>query len=298
MTPLKSHLRWTLLPCAIAAAVAVLTQAATAQVTPEQQSAVRANCRSDFMSKCSGVTPGGKDALTCLQKNVAGLAPACKTAVSATIPAPAPIQAKPAQAAPAPAPAAVTAAPAIAPSAPAPVPRVTAAPPAPAAAPTPPAATAVAKPAPVTVSVPPAPATPKPPAATAVAKPVPASGAPPAAKRATAATAPATAAAAPSAIPTAAQQSAIKSACQRDFMTNCSSVQPGGPEALACLQRHAGKLSPNCKTSVAAVGTPAVAAATPAATPAAPKAERPRPPGITPAGRIIRRAMERNQQNQ
>ena len=40
------------------------------------------------MSKCSGVTPGGKDALNCLQKNVASLAPACKTAVSATIPAP------------------------------------------------------------------------------------------------------------------------------------------------------------------------------------------------------------------
>ena len=38
------------------------------------------------MAKCSGVTPGGKDALVCLQKNVAGLSPACKTAVSATIP--------------------------------------------------------------------------------------------------------------------------------------------------------------------------------------------------------------------
>jgi hypothetical protein len=38
------------------------------------------------MSKCSGVTPGGKDALLCLQKNVASLSPACQTAVSATIP--------------------------------------------------------------------------------------------------------------------------------------------------------------------------------------------------------------------
>ena len=75
-----------------------------AQVTAEQQSAIRASCRSDFMSKCSGVTPGGKDALVCLQKNVASLSPACKTAVSATIPAPAqaapaPAEAKPAQAA-------------------------------------------------------------------------------------------------------------------------------------------------------------------------------------------------------
>ena len=41
-----------------------------AQITTAQQSAIRGSCRSDFMSHCSGVTPGGKDALTCLQKNV------------------------------------------------------------------------------------------------------------------------------------------------------------------------------------------------------------------------------------
>ena len=61
-----------------------------AQVTAQQQSAVRSNCRSDFVSKCSGVTPGGKEALACLQNNVAALSPACKTAVSATMPKPAP----------------------------------------------------------------------------------------------------------------------------------------------------------------------------------------------------------------
>src|SRR5512139_2238671 len=92
--------------------VGLLTDAASAQPTAEQQSAIRANCRSDFMSKCSGVTPGGKDALMCLQKNVASLAPACKTAVSATIPATAPAaETKPAQPAPASAPAAATAPP-------------------------------------------------------------------------------------------------------------------------------------------------------------------------------------------
>ena len=53
--------------------------------TPAQQSAIRANCRDDFQSKCSGVTPGGAEALSCLQSNVGSLAPACKAAVSATM---------------------------------------------------------------------------------------------------------------------------------------------------------------------------------------------------------------------
>ena len=60
---------------------------ANAQVTEEQQSAIRANCRGDFISKCSGVPRGGKEALQCLQKNVAVLSAACKPAVSVTLPA-------------------------------------------------------------------------------------------------------------------------------------------------------------------------------------------------------------------
>jgi hypothetical protein len=91
-----------------ALALAALADGANAQITSAQQSAIRASCRSDFMSKCSGVTPGGKDALNCLQKNVAALSPACQTAVSATIPAP--VVAKPVEAAPPPTPA-VTVAP-------------------------------------------------------------------------------------------------------------------------------------------------------------------------------------------
>jgi len=47
----------------IALAFAALTDGAHAQPTAEQQSVIRSNCRSDFMSKCSGVTPGGKDAI-------------------------------------------------------------------------------------------------------------------------------------------------------------------------------------------------------------------------------------------
>ena len=81
------RLRRTLLPCTALAAFAALTLRAAAQVTSAQQSAIRSNCRSDFMSHCSGVTPGGEDALACLQKNVAKLSGGCQTAVRATIPA-------------------------------------------------------------------------------------------------------------------------------------------------------------------------------------------------------------------
>ena len=35
------------------------------QPTPAQQSAIRDACRSDFMSNCSGVQPGGSAALPC-----------------------------------------------------------------------------------------------------------------------------------------------------------------------------------------------------------------------------------------
>jgi hypothetical protein len=78
----------------VLAVITALNGAATAQITADQQSAIRASCRSDFQSKCSGVTPGGTEALACLQKNVARLSPACKTAVSATLPEP--VQAAPA----------------------------------------------------------------------------------------------------------------------------------------------------------------------------------------------------------
>ena len=50
------------LAVAAAAAITVAT-AAEAQISSAQQSALKANCRSDFMSHCSGVRPGGKDAL-------------------------------------------------------------------------------------------------------------------------------------------------------------------------------------------------------------------------------------------
>jgi hypothetical protein len=238
------HARFLALAAAIGAIAWTMAEPAGAQVSAEQQSALRANCRSDFMSKCSGVSPGGKDALACLQKNVASLAPACKNVVSATLPAPAPTPpaaAKPA--APAPAPAAA----------------------APMAAPPPPAPAAVAAPSA------PAPATVKqapPPRAALPSRP-----SAPVAPAKTAATPPAAAPAAPVADapppPTAAQISAIKFSCRRDLSRNCRGVTDGA-ESIACLQRNAGKLAPDCKTSLADIADTAplapVAAGTPAAT--------------------------------
>lgn len=216
----------------IAIAVTALTATAVAQVTPEQQSAIRGSCRSDFMSKCSGVTPGGKEALQCLQTNVAALSPACKTAVSATIPAraapPRPVQAQ----TPPPAPAATPPQPA---SSPAPTT-------APAAAPSsPPPLTA----APTVRQVAPKPAQlAKPPAAPrqAVSSPAPAPVAPPAASPT------------PIAAPTTEQLKALNFTCRRDLSRFCAGAPPGSPQALSCLQGNTGKLTPECKTSVADIG--------------------------------------------
>ena len=57
--------------------------------TPDQQSAIRSNCRSDFMANCSGVPRGGKEAMQCLKDNVAKLSSGCQQAVKAVMPAPA-----------------------------------------------------------------------------------------------------------------------------------------------------------------------------------------------------------------
>lgn len=233
-----------------------LSQGAAAQVTPEQQSAVKASCRSDFMSKCSGVRPGGAEALQCLQKNVASLSSACQSAVSATLPKPAPAAAA---APPPPAPAA--AAPA-APTAAAPTIQ-TAKPP---AATMPAAKPAAAAPA-ARAATPPAPAKPAPAPQQAAMPPAPAADAPQP--------------------PTAAQMNAIKNTCRGDFSRNCKGVPLGGPEAIACLQRNAAKLSPNCKTSLADIADTAAPAA-----PTAPVTQRPNAPVVMTA--VIGRACLRD----
>lgn len=234
-----------------------LSHGAAAQVTAEQQSAIKASCRSDFMSKCSGVRPGGAEALQCLQKNVASLSPACQSAVSATLPKPAPAAAT-APPPPPPAPAAA------APSAPAaPTPTIqTAKPP---AATMPAAKPAAAMPAARAATTPPAPAKPAP-APQQAAMP-PAADAPPP--------------------PTPEQMSAIKNTCRGDFSRNCKGVPPGGPEAIACLQANAAKLSPNCKTALADIADTAAPAA-----PTAPVTQRPNAPVVMTA--VIGRACMRD----
>ena len=258
---------------------------ANAQPTAEQQNALRNNCRSDFMSNCSGVTPGGAEALQCLQRNVAKLSAGCQGAVNALSPRPAAQQTTTAPA-PAAAPAQPAAVPAAAPAAP---------PAAPAAgAPTPEQQAALrqlcgadymAKCSHVAPASQQAlqclqshsaelsancrgalalfsPGSAPPPAPTATPAP---------ARAATPAPAPAArpAAAATPARPTAQQQAAIRQSCQGDFMSKCSGVQPGGADALRCLQRNSAQLSPSCRSAVAAIGGGGTAAAGAPAAPAA-----------------------------
>jgi hypothetical protein len=76
--------------------------------------------------------------------------------------------------------------------------------------------------------------------------------------------------------PTEAQRSAIRSACRSDYMSNCSSVTPGGAEALQCLQRNEAKLSSSCLSAVNAISAKPE--------PAAAEAPKPAPaPGAAPA---------------
>ena len=49
--------------CVLALALFVPTERAAAEPTPDQIAAIKANCRSDFMSKCWGVPRGGAEAM-------------------------------------------------------------------------------------------------------------------------------------------------------------------------------------------------------------------------------------------
>src|SRR5262245_31062396 len=60
-----------------------LSVPAAAQPSQAQIGAIRSACRADFQAHCSGVQPGGRDALACLQKNIAALSRGCQQAVSA-----------------------------------------------------------------------------------------------------------------------------------------------------------------------------------------------------------------------
>ena len=88
-------------PAATVPAPPAPTNAAVQQPTKGQANALRSACRKDFMAHCSNVNPSGPAALTCLQRNVASLSSACRTAVSAVGADSAPARAAPGPAAPA-----------------------------------------------------------------------------------------------------------------------------------------------------------------------------------------------------
>ena len=221
---------------------------AVAEPTEAQTSAIRSNCRSDYMSYCSSVPRGGAASLECLKQNVAKLSSACQQAVNAIAPAPAPAaKAAPAPAAPA-APATTATPAAETPAAPAPA--AAAAPAAPAAPP--PAAAAPAQAAPVQ-----APAKPQQPAAKTVTAP-PVAAPPVAAPPATAP--PATVApVAPAAPPVAKvygpreRLALLRSACGGEVRALCPGVPLGGGRVIACLEARAAALSPSCKTALVAL---------------------------------------------
>jgi hypothetical protein len=249
-----------------------------AQPSPAEVQAIRSACRSDFISHCMGVQPGGREALECLASHAPQLSAACGTAISAVTaksdaaksdvakpdtaqPVPPKAEAEKANAQPQTAvpiePPAASAAAAgqspeqelaavskvctlsdvaahcsfIAPGNPelvlclkanaadlspachAVVTGLAAAPPEAAPDATPPAVVAA-----------PPPTEPPPPPAVA-----------------------------PARRPTQQQIGVIRAACRSDFISHCSGVQPGGPQALQCLERSKAEVSPRCRTALAAI---------------------------------------------
>src|SRR5262245_47792493 len=91
----------------VGVALIMTTSAFADDPTAAQKSAVKSNCRNDFIAHCIGVSPADKPAYDCLVKHVSSLSSSCKAAVQD-------IQSS--QAAPAAAPAAAAAKPAAEPA--------------------------------------------------------------------------------------------------------------------------------------------------------------------------------------
>ena len=87
-TPMRAALYVALLIAGLFGSAGI---AVAQEPTPDQQSAIRSNCRSDFMANCSGVPRGGKEAMQCLKDNVAKLSSGCQQAVRNAVPSTAPI---------------------------------------------------------------------------------------------------------------------------------------------------------------------------------------------------------------
>ncbi|MEH2505485.1 hypothetical protein V1290_004296 [Bradyrhizobium sp. AZCC 1578] len=267
-------------PLLAAATFAIAAPVLAQAPSQAQRDAIKSQCRSDYMARCSSVPPGGEAALQCLQKNMSSLSSSCQSAVRA-VEAPAAAPAKPAEAAkPAePAKPAETAAPKSA------APAAATAAPAKSAEPKAAAAPAAGQPSSAQVSairsacrsdypkvcagVPTggAPAVQcleknKGKLSAACEKAVAAAsggGAAPAAP-APAAAAPAAAGAAATAAPTAAptvivlrpmrpreELFVLRSACGADVRSICGGVPAGGGRIVQCLATNAAQLSPACK---------------------------------------------------
>lgn len=227
-----------------AAWAAIVVLAATAQAqqpSPEQVSAIRSSCRSDFMANCSGVPRGGAEALTCLKQHLAQLSAPCQSAVSAIMPKPA---------APPPAPVA----------APAPPPAPVAPAPAAAAAPATPAVPAPSSPRPSDASAAPAPNSAAPPSLPKKKRAAAPTGAQPAAASAAAAAPPQ----APPATPPAPQSASlgpipplpprvrlmILRACGPEHQAYCANAPVGGGRIVDCLAANGASLSPQCRDAI------------------------------------------------
>jgi hypothetical protein len=251
-----------------------------AQPSPAQVEAIRGACRSDFISHCMGVQPGGREALECLASHAPQLSAACGAAVGALTP-------KSDAAAPD--------------SQNARAGRADAQPEAPVTAESPASSAPAAEQSPLqelaavskvcTLSdvaahcsfIAPnnpelvlclkANAADLSPACHAVVTgvaPAP-EAAPPAAVAAPSAPSPPPAAT-PAKRSTQRQIGAIRAACRSDFISHCAGVQPGGPEALQCLERSKAEVSSRCRAALAAVApgaAPAPSAATATQSPAA-----------------------------
>ena len=210
-------------------AVCAIAQAQTP--TKAQQDAIRSNCRSDFMSKCSSVTPGGRVALECLMQNKAKVSGGCQGALNAI--------AAPAAAKPEPKPEPKTAAP-----------RPEPAPTAPAAPPPAPTASAPAVQPPEHSPAAKRPAPPKPAKTAAPARP-----APPAVPQATAPAPAAVAAPPPQAQqPKLGEAILIRRFCTTDFRVLCKGVPLGQGRAIQCLASNGPALSPGCRDVMTKTG--------------------------------------------
>jgi len=49
-----------------------------------------------------------------------------------------------------------------------------------------------------------------------------------------------------------AQQGAVRKACEADYQTLCSGVQPGGGRIISCLEQNSAKLSSGCAQALTA----------------------------------------------